>query len=170
MAILGTASQKSFTHVLAAASVALLGLSFSACSAQTSDVPDSPAAAPTATTASAAPTTTTAPAATAAPAAGRLVTLSVQGTRSDALIETVIVTSEGKESGSSMSTKTLPFNEELTLPADSTFNKILVLGKYPDGGTEDISCSITVDGKQVASQSSSNHKPAKCLFLEGNNQ
>lgn len=121
----------------------LLGISLTACSAQAPDVAGSEAAATT---------------------AQRLVTLSVQGTRGDALIETVTVTSEGKEGGSGMSTKTLPFTEELALPADSTLNKIMVLGKYADGVTAEISCSITVDGKQVASHSSTGHKPAKCLF------
>ncbi|MDO5752491.1 hypothetical protein [Arthrobacter sp.] len=110
-------------------------------------------------------------AATAAPAsqeapAERKVTLHVEGAKSDALVKALVVTADGKESGGEMKTEQLPFNQELTLPADSTFTKILVLGKYASGATGEISCSISIDGKEVAAQKSDNHKPAECLFVE----
>lgn len=103
--------------------------------------------------------------ATSAPA-GRKVTLQVKGAKSDGVVKALVITADGKESGGEMKPEKLPFSQELTLPTDSVFTKILVLGKYPSGGTGEISCSISIDGKEVASQTSTSHKPAECLFVE----
>lgn len=176
-----TITSKSPLHRTAPLLLALLGLSLTACSPQAA--PADPATEDT--PALAAPTTAEAPAASAAgspdvaapaagsaagSAAGRAVTVNVQGSRSEALVKTVIVSAEGKESGGEMNTEKLPYNQELTLPGDSTFTKIIVVAKYANGATADLSCSITIDGSSVASDSSSGHKPAECLFVEENHK
>ncbi len=96
----------------------------------------------------------------------RKVTMHVEGAKSNALVKALVVTADGKESGGEMTSQTLPFDQEVTLPADSVFTKVLVLGKYPSGGTGEISCSISIDDVSVSSQASSSHKPAECLFVE----
>ena len=123
----------------------------------------SPAAKAAASTPAAATKATTAP-------VGRKVVLHVEGAKSDALVKALVITADGKESGGEMTTQTLPFNQELTLPANSVFTKILVLGKYASGATGEISCSISIDGKEVAAQTSTDHKPAECLFVEKNSK
>ncbi|UIK87628.1 hypothetical protein [Arthrobacter polaris] len=123
----------------------------------------SPAAKAAASTPAAATKATTAP-------VGRKVLLHVEGAKSDALVKALVITADGKESGGEMTTQTLPFNQELTLPANSVFTKILVLGKYASGATGEISCSISIDGKEVAAQTSTDHKPAECLFVEKNSK
>ncbi|MFC8302657.1 hypothetical protein ACFUCV_03130 [Specibacter sp. NPDC057265] len=172
-----TITSKTPLHRTAPLLLALLGLSLSACSPQAAPADPATEDAP----AVAAPTTAEAPAASAsgspdvaAPAAGsaggKAVTVNVQGSRSEALVKTVIVSAEGKESGGEMNTEKLPYNQELTLPGDSTFTKIIVVAKYANGATADLSCSITIDGSSVASDSSSGHKPAECLFVEENHK
>lgn len=98
----------------------------------------------------------------------RKVTMHVEGAQSEALVKALIITDDGKETGGEMTTQTLPFDHEVTLPGGSVFNKVLVLGKYASGATGEISCSISIDGVNVSSQTSSNHKPAECMFIEKN--
>lgn len=173
MTISQTTPRKSSHRKFAAVAVALLGLSLAGCSPDTpAPVADSAAATTPSQESTTAPIDVATSSATtsqeASTASGRMATLHVTGSRSEALIKTVVVTSDGKERNGEMTTKTLPFNEEITLPAESAFTKVLVLGKYANGATADISCTITIDGTEVASQTSSSHKPAECLFVEEN--
>lgn len=158
--------------LIAVASVALLGLSLAACSPASTDAPSE--SSPVAVSESAAPATA-APAKSAAavettapPAAAteRKVTVKVTGAKDSALVKSLVVTNDDKETDGEMVQQTLPYTQEFSLPAGATFTKILVLAKYPSGGTGEISCTVTVDGKEVATNSSSNHEPAKCLFVE----
>ncbi|MFB9165037.1 hypothetical protein [Arthrobacter psychrochitiniphilus] len=164
---------------LAGASLLLLGLSLAGCSTSTpgattetsnstsSTQGGAEAAVDVQTPASTAAT----PSATAsekAGAQGRTVTMHVEGAKSDALVKALVVTDDGKESGGEMTSQKLPFDQEVTLPAGAAFTKVLVLGKYASGATGEISCSISIDGVNVSSQSSTNHKPAECLFVEKN--
>lgn len=112
--------------------------------------------------------TTEAPEATEAPAAERKVVINVKGDKSSALVKTLVVTNDGKEEGGKMNTETLPFTKELTVGADKPFIKILVIAKYKDGQTGDISCTVEIDGKEAASDSSKTHQPAECLIIEKN--
>ncbi|MFQ4149288.1 hypothetical protein AAGW05_11390 [Arthrobacter sp. LAPM80] len=108
-------------------------------------------------------------AATTAPsgdAVARRVTVHVSGARGSALVKSVIVTGDGKESGGEMVQQTLPYTQELSIAAGQAFTKVFVLAKYPSGATDAISCSVSVDGKEVAANSSRNHQPVECLFIE----
>lgn len=163
------------SRACAVASIALFGLGLSGCSSDeaaptaTETVTESAsatAALETTPAASAPAASTEATAESSTTAADRKVTLEVKGAKSNALVKTLVITHDGKETGGKMVKEALPFTKDLTLPADTTLTKILVLGKYADGGTGDISCSITVDGKSESSNSSTGHKPAECLFIE----
>ncbi|WP_210099349.1 hypothetical protein [Paeniglutamicibacter antarcticus] len=162
-------------RVGAVASIGLLGLGLAGCSTDeaaptaTATVTESASAtaAPETTPAASSPAASTkATAESSSAAAERKVTLEVKGAKSNALVKTLVITHNGKKTGGKMVKETLPFTKDLTLPADTTFTKILVLGKYADGGTGDISCDITIDGKSESSNSSTGHKPAECLFIE----
>ncbi len=176
-------AKKYSMSTLAGASLLLLGLSLAGCSTSTpgattetsnstsSTQGGAEAAVDVQTPASTAAT----PSATAsekasekAGAQGRTVTMHVEGAKSDALVKALVVTDDGKESGGEMTSQKLPFDQEVTLPAGAAFTKVLVLGKYASGATGEISCSISIDGVNVSSQSSTNHKPAECLFVEKN--
>jgi len=89
----------------------------------------------------------------------------VTGAKDSALIKTVIVTGDGKETGGKMTTQTLPFTLEPELPEGSAFTKLLVIAKYPDGSKAEIACSIAVDGVVMDSNNSSTSKPAECLVI-----
>lgn len=182
------ASKYSLSTIVGASTL-LLGLTLTGCStnapepaAETSNGSSTPKVAPdTAGDADAPATATAATTAAAEPSEkadskptekagsqGRQVTMHVEGAQSEALVKALVVTGGGKETGGEMTSQTLPFDQQVTLPAGSVFNKILVLGKYASGATGEISCSISIDGVNVSSQSSSGHKPAECLFVEKN--
>lgn len=176
-----TAAAKYSLSTIVGASTLLLGLALTGCStsapesaAETSNSSSSSKGAPEAAVDADAP-------ATAKPSEkveskptdkagsqGRTVTMHVEGAQSEALVKALVVTDDGKETGGDMTSQTLPFDQEVTLPAGSVFNKVLVLGKYGSGATGEISCSISIDGVNVSRQTSSNHKPAECLFVEKN--
>lgn len=164
-------SGKLFSRTLqplsAGAAVAMLGLLLTACSpAET--------AAPTDTSGAAGSTVVSAPAASdAAPTAEagqHNISVTVTGARDSALVKTVVVGSDRQENGGEMRTQALPYNEEFTASSESGFTKVFVLAKYDSGQTADISCSITVDGKEVAANNSSNHQPSECLFINTGNK
>lgn len=148
----------------AGASILLLGLGQTGCSTTSETAPHSTnitAPAPSETTS--APTTATG-SSVAAPE--RHIALSVTGAKESAQVKVLVVTSDGKQSGGDMKPQTLPFTHELTIPSGTNFTKILVLGKYTNGATGEISCSVTIDGKVVSTNTSTSHKPAECLVLE----
>lgn len=160
----------------AGASIALMGLGLAGCSS-TSETTASNA--PTTVSASAetagttpsqqgpAPTeTASTPTESSVAATERHATLSVTGAKDSALVKTLVISSDGKESGGEMKQQALPFTQELTIPAGTDFTKILVLGKYANGETGEISCSVAVEGKTVSTNSSTGHQPAECLVLE----
>lgn len=62
-----------------------------------------------------------------------------------------------------MTSQSLPFEETIKLDAGERITKILVLAKYPDGQTGEIACSISIDGKQNSTDTSTSHKPAECF-------
>lgn len=99
----------------------------------------------------------------------QVLTLRVTGAKSSALVKTLAVTSAGSsgdtDEQSGMKQQTLPFEEQITVPKGTAFSKALIVAKYPSGATDQISCTISVDGKEVSSSSSSSHEPGKCLFL-----
>lgn len=145
----------------------LMGLALAGCS---TSAPES-----TAETSGSAEVTTAATAPSAKPseqaaATERKVAMHVEGAQSGALVKSLVVTADGKESGGEMTTQALPFDQEVSLPAESVFTKVLVLGKYASGATGEISCSISIDGVEVSSVTSNNHKPAECLFVENSSK
>lgn len=111
---------------------------------------------------------TESPEATQTPASERKVVINVEGAKSSALVKTLVVTNDGKEEGGKMNTETLPFTKELTVGADKPFTKILVIAKYKDGQTGNISCTVEIDGEEAAANSSNTHQPAECLIIEKN--
>lgn len=162
------------SRVSAVASIGLLGLGLVGCSVDET----APTVAATVTESATASTAPATPPAVSAPAASmeaaaesttaaavRTLTLEVKGSKSSALVKTLVITHDGKETGGKMAKESLPFTKELALPANTSLTKILVLGKHTDGSTGDISCSITIDGKSETSISSTGHKPAECLFI-----
>ncbi|MCY0905298.1 hypothetical protein [Arthrobacter sp. H14-L1] len=168
-----TPLRKSAVSAFSGITMAALGLSLAGCSTTETAAPaESPSAvSPVQKPLSAEATTdvTTTPSTDPTPSTvpvGRLVSLHVEGAHANALVKTLVVTGDGKENGGDMQDVKLPFDQELTLPADASFTKVLVLGKYASGATGEISCTVTIDGRQVASQSSGNHRPAECLFVE----
>ncbi|GAA4376184.1 hypothetical protein [Paeniglutamicibacter cryotolerans] len=157
-------------------SLALLGLGLAGCSSAAAPAPtvtvtasvptQAPAAAtPSATTAPEATATTAAPSPSTEAAVERRVVMTVTGAKDTALVKALVVTSDSKESDAQMRSQKLPFTREVTLPATTDFTKVLVLGKYSSGATGKISCTVSIDGKEVASSSSSSHQPAECLFI-----
>lgn len=145
----------------------LLGLALTACS-------PADTAAPADATSAASPSVVPAPAASAAAPTAEgsqhNVSVKVTGALGSALVKTVVVGSNGQESGGEMQTKPLPYSEEFTADTENGFTKVFVLAKYDSGQTADISCSITVDGKEVTANNSSNHQPAECLFINTGNK
>ncbi|MGX1751277.1 hypothetical protein [Glutamicibacter protophormiae] len=91
------------------------------------------------------------------------IALQVTGAKSQGLVKTLVVTSAGKKEGGKMTSQSLPLEETIELAAGERITKILVLAKYPDGQTGEIACGIFIDDKQVSTDASTNHKPAKCL-------
>lgn len=157
---------------LAVAGLALLGLSLAACSPgpRPSDSPATESSTLGATTTTPEQSTDSPePEAEAAESpdapAPIITTLSVTGAKDSALIKTVIVTGDGKETGGKMTTQTLPFTLEQELPEGSAFTKLLVIAKYPDASKAEIACSIAVDGVVMDSNNSSTSKPAECLVI-----
>ena len=162
------------SRVSAVASIGLLGLGLAGCSVDETapTVAATVAESATASNAPATPPAVSAPAASTEAAAEsttaeaeRKVTLEVKGSKSSALVKTLVITHDGKETGGKMAKESLPFTKDLTLPANTSLTKILVLGQNADGSTGGISCNITIDGKSETSISSTGHKPAECLFM-----
>ncbi len=171
------AVRKSVLSVFAGIMMAALGLSLAGCSTTETTAQAEPPGAvspgPRPMPAEAITAVTTAPSTASAlstASQGRLVSLHVEGARASALVKTLVVTADGKENGAGMRDVELPFDEELTLPADVSVTKILVLAKYASGAAGKISCAVTIDDRQVASQSSSNHRPAECLVVGKSSQ
>lgn len=150
--------------------VALLGLSLSACSPAAPENTGAEIASETSAASSTPAASATETSATAGNVGERTVTVQVNGTQGSALIKSLVVTDDGKESGAEMTQQALPYTQTLSVPAGQTFTKIFVLAKYPSGATDDISCSVSVDGKEVAANSSNNHQPVECLFVEKNSK
>ena len=100
------------------------------------------------------------------PSTDRTVTMHVNGAQNSALVKAIVVTGNGKESGGEMQQRSLPYTQEVSLPADTTLTKVLVIAKYPSGATDNISCTVTIDGNKVAAKTSTSHQPAECLFVE----
>lgn len=91
------------------------------------------------------------------------VALQVNGAKAQALVKTLVITSAGKKSSGNMTSQSLPFEETIELTAGESITKILVLAKYTDGQTGEIACSISIDGKQISTDTTTSHKPAQCL-------
>ncbi|WP_326698104.1 hypothetical protein OG909_12600 [Streptomyces sp. NBC_01754] len=98
-------------------------------------------------------------------AAEQTVTLTVQGEKRNALVKTLVITADGKETGGRMVNESLPFSKKVTLPTATEFTKILIIAKYPDGAIGELSCDVSVDGKSLVGNTSTTHKPAECLFV-----
>ncbi|MEO6530140.1 MAG: hypothetical protein ABI563_17595 [Specibacter sp.] len=164
-------SRRGLAPLFGVASVALLGLSLAACSpvalenAGAGNTSETTPPASSATVAAA-----TEPSAPAHIDGGSTVTVKVNGTKGSALVKSLVVTDDGKETGAEMTQQTLPYTQTLSIPARQTFTKVFVLAKYPSGATDDISCSVSVDGKEVAANSSNNHRPVECLFVENSSK
>lgn len=163
-------TKNGFPTVCAGASIALLGLALAGCSSNEA-TPMAAVAVTETAPATAVPDATSA-ASTPAPSKEsasvpdeRKVVLEVKGVKSSAWVKTLVITADGKKTEGKMVQETLPFAQDLPFPADTTFLKILVLGKYADGAEGDISCSIMVDGRSVSGSSSAGHRPAECLFV-----
>ena len=145
----------------------LLGLALAGCSTSAPESAAESSSSVETTSAAAAPS---AKPSEKAGATKRKVTMHVEGAQSGALVKSLVVTADGLESGGEMTTQALPFDQEVSLPAESVFTKVLVLGKYASGASGEISCSISIDGVEVSSETSSNHKPAECTFVENNSK
>ena len=161
-----TTSEKQFSRPLPALSagavMALLGLLLTACSPADTAPPAESTSAASSTVLSTPAVSETTP---TAEAGQHNISVKVTGARASALVKTVVVGSEGEENGGEMRPQTLPYTETFTASSNSGFTKVFVLAKYDSGQTADISCSITVDGEEVAASTSSNHVPVECLFL-----
>lgn len=89
------------------------------------------------------------------------VVLTVEGEKDEGLVKAMVVTTDSKHGGP-MLREALPFSHEVSLPPTTELIKVLVIAKYPDGDTGEISCAVTIDGETAASNSSRGHRPAKC--------
>ncbi len=103
---------------------------------------------------------------TSGAAAERKVTLTVQGEKDNAMVKALVITADGKETGGRMVDETLPFSKKVSLRTETEVTKVLIIAKYRHGATGELSCDISIDGKSLASNTSTTHKPARCFFVD----
>lgn len=131
---------------------------------QSSAPSSSPSA--TATVEQSSPAASSSPEASSTEAAARTLNLKVTGAKDSALVKALVITSAHKAQDGQMTSHALPFEKKVELAKGEEITKVLVIGKYADGATGDIACSISIDGKEVKSNSSTGHKPAECLLVD----
>ena len=164
------------SHIFVGAAVLALGLTVTSCAAPQTNAtqgsgttPQGPSMSP--------PTSATSATATDSPSAPvasssvftatqeKTLSLSVSGEATAAMVKTLVITRNGKETGGQMIRQSLPFSQDIVIPAGSELTKVLVLGKNVDGANNKLTCAINLAGETLKESSSRGHAPAECLFL-----
>ena len=164
------------SHILVGAAVLALGLTATSCAAPQTNAtqgsgttPQGPSMSPP-TTANGA-TATDSPSAPVASSSAltatqeKTLSLRVSGEATAAMVKTLVITRNGKETGGQMIRQSLPFSQDIVIPAGSELTKVLVLGKNVDGASNKLTCAINLAGETLKESSSRGHAPAECLFL-----
>lgn len=101
----------------------------------------------------------------AAPPSGSVIKMQVSGDQDTALVAANVTTGDGNEIGEKTKWQKLPYTQEFTVPQGQSLSKIFVYAQYTDNSKASISCSVEIDGKEVAAMSANNPHPLECLFF-----